>query len=655
MVTIKKSYIINIILLIIVLLLTACSGISDTTYHNLTINIKPEGSGDVTPAAREYQKNKELELKAKANLGWKFKEWQGELESTENPYSGFTMDSDYNISAVFEVAYPLVGQVNISNKTADSALKSTTFRETKLNTKDKSDVSHAINNMVDNSSQPNYKDQEIILKYKSTLEFETRKELEGKYNLKRLKKLSVEENLFKYQLPAGQNVAKAVEMYKKLSSVEYAQPNYIYRMTTMPNDDDYQNGYQWGAVNLNLEAAWDEETGSTQEINVAVIDTGIIPGHPDLKDNISPAGYDFVASDDTPYDLTVTIDDGNKIYSTNGHGTHVAGIIGAVGNNGLGVTGTNWHVNLIPIRVLGANGEGTTDNFVQAINYAAGKTVENDNGTEVTISEEVDIINLSLGDKSRGESPAMKEAVEQAAQAGIVIFAAAGNDGQREVFPPASYDETIAVGAVNETNQQSYFSVYGPKLDLVAPGGGYAAGIWSTSGSYNNGFQYNYSSKIGTSMATPYVSGVASLLLAKGVAPDQVESRLKETAVDLGPQGYDEQYGFGLVDAYGALLDKKLSPPQVFLASKSGDKLTVQSKLQTVANKERYKFAEVKAEEVYIVGWRDTNGSGQIDQGDYYGQVGPITVRNNQVQRNDLQLNYIGPETTDIPTMPAKN
>ncbi|WP_239550968.1 S8 family serine peptidase [Halanaerobacter jeridensis] len=630
------------------LLLTACSGEeSTTTHYNLTITT--EGQGSVSPSSGSYKENEALNLEPDPDSGWFFKEWQGSISGDRNPYP-LVMDANYTITAVFEEIdqLSLTGEVRVSNKTAESASESITIRQTDIKFNSQPKVKSKINSIANTREQEQYKKEEIIIKYKATTSLQSIKRLEQKNNLRKISKISNEsEKIIHYQLPKDLDVKKAVKKYKQLEQVEYAQPNYIYYATKIPNDEDYENYTQNSSTQLNLEAAWDQQTGDSKEITVAVVDTGIIPNHPDLQGRISSAGYDFVDGDSKPYDL-----------SANSHGTHVAGIIGAVANNEIGVTGTNWNINIVPIRVLGTDGKGS-GNIVKGIKFAAGLAVENNTGKEITIDEEVDIINLSLGGNISGsdKDKTMRDAINEATSKGILVFAASGNgvynedtnryEGISDVLEPASYDSTMAVGAVNSDNSLGSYSNYGPALDLVAPG----TGIYNTTGYYdsnNDSFIPIYDTMTGTSMATPYVSGVASLLLADGVSPSEVEERLKDTAVDLGEEGKDEKYGYGLVDAYGALLNRKLGPPKVFAATKSGDDLTVVSEVREFANNTTYGLDQIDADEVYIIGWRDVNNSGRVDQGDYYGQIGPITV-NDYSQNNDLYLNYIGPTTRDVP------
>ena len=623
-----------------VLLLTACSGSSDNVYYELTIDIKPEDSGTVKPSSGRYKENKELELKADGNLGWKFKEWQNGLESQNNPYSNFTLDNNYTIRAVFEVEYPLIGEVNISNKTANSVIDPVSIKQAQTNFEPVTKSSKPINS-ISKADEPKYKNKEIIIKYRSNVTSAKIKEFEQKEELDRVKDLLIGDEIFiHYKVAAKEDIQKIKKEYKKISIIEGVQLNHLVQANKIPNDTYYDS--QWGVVSLNLEAAWDI-TNDSSGITIAVVDSGIIPNHPDLKANISNAGYDFVDEDSIPHDLTVITNDGTKFYYCNGHGTHVAGILGAITNNKQGIAGVNWDLNILPIRVLDGQGNGSNSDVAEGIEYA--------------VEQGADIINLSLGGNyveriQEGEIDIVKSAIESAVNNNVLVFAAAGNGGKDEVMDPASYETTIAVGSLDPDNTRNNSSNYGDKLDIMAPG----SNIMSTYGNYDpiiKEFTYDIEELSGTSMATPYVSGVAALLLGQGVKWHEIESILKETAVDLGPTGRDDKFGYGLVDAYGALLwgteGEKLRAPQVFAATKDGDTLTVQSEVKEVNNTRNYRLRQVDKQKVYIVGWRDVNNSGQVDQGDYYGQVGPIIFDSSQVQKNDLQLNYIGSTTLDVP------
>jgi subtilisin family serine protease len=226
-------------------------------------------------------------------------------------------------------------------------------------------------------------------------------------------------------------------------------------------------------------------------------------------------GWNFVSSTNSPQD-------------DHGHGTHVAGIAAAVGNNGLGIAGIAWGARLMALKILSSTGYGTESNVARAMVYAA------DHGARV--------INLSLG----GSIPMtmMEDAVNYACAHGVTVVAATGNTSGPVLYP-AAYPNAIAVASVDASNVRSYFSNYGPEVDLAAPG----SSIYST----RLGGSYTYLS--GTSMSTPHVSGVVALLasLPQFDTTDKIRAALQNTALDLGTAGWDQYYGYGLVQAYSAL------------------------------------------------------------------------------------------------------
>ena len=244
----------------------------------------------------------------------------------------------------------------------------------------------------------------------------------------------------------GKSVEAAVRELEAQPGVAFAEPNYIYRPTAMPNDPRF--GALWGlhqATDGDIDApeAWEEQTGSAA-IKVAIVDTGVAYDHPDLAANML-SGYDFFDEDADPRD-----DDG--------HGTHVAGTIGAVGNNVTGVTGVNWDVSLLPVRVLGPDG-GTTETVTNGFAYAAAQGAK--------------VVNASLG--GGGESEAMKAVIDAAASTTLFVVAAGNAGSDNDDFPvyPCSYPSPnlVCVAATDETDALAEFSNYGNGLvDVAAPG-----------------------------------------------------------------------------------------------------------------------------------------------------------------------------------------
>jgi thermitase len=292
--------------------------------------------------------------------------------------------------------------------------------------------------------------------------------------------------------------------------VEHAEPDYYAKPLLTP--DDPLLPQQWhhnntgqsvagvigtAGADIRSLAAWDLWTGSTSVV-IAVLDTGIQLSHPDLAGNLMSGGWDFADNDSVPED-------------DNGHGTHVAGIIAAQGNNGTGVSGILWRARILPVRVCNSGGCPYTA-IADGLRFAA------DNSARV--------INMSLGGSA--DSSLMKDAVDYAAGRGALIVAAAGNDGVETPGYPAYYDNVIAVAATDNQDALASFSQRGSWIDISAPG----KNILST---YLSGTTVLLS---GTSMASPMVAGSAGLLLSRlpGLTAQEVRSRLLAYAKNIDDQ-----------------------------------------------------------------------------------------------------------------------
>lgn len=340
------------------------------------------------------------------------------------------------------------------------------------------------------------------------------------------------------------DAANVAGQYSSMSEfVEYAEPNFRIELDdpiqkTSPRDlklrepagdipNDPMFGEQWALNNLgqdggkdraDLDAlkAWMTTKGS-DEIVVAVLDSGVDFTHEDLRENMWFRPDSVPAYSD---DELGTFNDLNGYNGTdsiadpmddNGHGTHCAGIIGAEGDNGIGVSGINWKVKIMPLKFLGRGGFGSTDDAIEAINYAIDRKQKGVN---------VRIISASWGSTSR--SKALEDAIRAAGDAGILFVAAAGNDGSdndRRPHYPSNYDlpNVISVAALDRSDNLASFSNYGVKTVHVAAPGKEILSTWLNDG---------YREASGTSMATPYVSGIAALILAN--EPDLTMAKLRE-------------------------------------------------------------------------------------------------------------------------------
>ena len=308
-----------------------------------------------------------------------------------------------------------------------------------------------------------------------------------------------------------------------------------------PNDPLYSAAGSWGLRKINANAAWDFYKG--EGVKIGIVDTGVLFDHEDIDSNIwtnsaelgglsgvdddnngyvdDIHGWDFVDDDNTPFDL-------------NGHGTHVAGIAAAEGNNQTGISGVAPLAKVIPVRVLDQSGSGSIRAVAKGIEYAA--------------KVGADVINLSLGAMNLDffNKAVLQRAVDFARSLGRIVVAAAGNSATDvSSFSPANLNGVIAVGATDSRDQRAGFSNYGSGLFITAPG----VGVLSLGG--GNG----YFTASGTSMAAPYVSGAIALLLEKypGASLHFIAMRLLQGAVDLGTRGWDPLYGYGRLDVAASL------------------------------------------------------------------------------------------------------
>ncbi len=361
---------------------------------------------------------------------------------------------------------------------------------------------------------------------------------------------------------------EAIKALRRQAGVERAEPNYIRKTFAAPNDDFYS--YQWHYRLIGLPAAWDVTTGSSNVI-VAVIDTGMALGHPDLAGQ-TVAGYDFISDIGTAMDGNGVDPDPDDPGDSPGfgisssfHGTHVAGTVAARTNNRTGVASVAWNARIMPLRVLGRAGEGSDYDIAQAVRYAAG--LSNNSGT--VPARRADIINMSLG--GPGSSSTLTGAVTAARQAGVIVITAAGNSaGNADLSFPGGISGVVNISAVDQSRFLAPYSNYGTTVAACAPGGnldmdfdGDGAGDGVLSTLKNDDGRYTYAFYDGTSMAAPHVAGVAALM--KSVHPDLTPLDFDRLLAgthpgtslrivdDLGITGRDTFYGYGLINARNAV------------------------------------------------------------------------------------------------------
>lgn len=319
------------------------------------------------------------------------------------------------------------------------------------------------------------------------------------------------------------SVVSFVGDLKTVSWTSYVEPVMKDQALFVPDDPLWNS--QWGPQKVGADYAWNITVGSNSVL-VAVIDTGIDYTHPDIAPNYAPLGYNWVSNDSDPKDDF-------------GHGTHCAGIIAAVLNNGVGIAGLA-QVRIMSEKVLDSEGGGWTDWLASGIGHA--------------VDQGANVLSISLG--GYGDSEIVHDAIKYAYSKGVLVVAAAGNSNSDVKPYPAGYDEVVAVAATDQNDNKAYFSNWGDWIELAAPG----VNILSTMPTYHvtmndMGYSMNYAYMSGTSMACPHVAGVAALVWSQYAnrTRDWLRTWLRFTADDLGDPGFDEYYGYGRVDARKAV------------------------------------------------------------------------------------------------------
>jgi thermitase len=354
-------------------------------------------------------------------------------------------------------------------------------------------------------------------------------------------------DIYKVLLPEGESVEAAVASFSREPAVIFAEPNFIGRASTTPNDNLFK--YQYALSNTGQEIGdvpgspqgtagadikatlgWEETTGS-EDVLIAVVDSGVDRVHPDLKNKIAGPGRDFV-NDDA---------DASDDYF---HGTAVAGVAAAETNNNEGIAGVAWKARILPVKVLDAEGLGTAEHVADGIRWAA------DQGARV--------INVSLGFEEA--SWAVLTAVEYAFNKGAVLVAAAGSNGGAVEYPAAFSEFVLAVGATDYDDAVWALSNAGPEVDVAAPG----VDVLSTIPTWVFGPSViPYIRFSGTSIAAAHVSGLAALLLGlkPGLTAEQVMEIIRFTADDVNEAslpGKDALIGYGRINLEKALVPRVL-------------------------------------------------------------------------------------------------
>jgi subtilisin family serine protease len=415
---------------------------------------------------------------------------------------------------------------------------------------------------------------EFIVKYKSGEELSNKEEeVLGIQEVKENK-----DGTTLYTLQSDENPAEVLQELQNQSEVEYVEPNRKY--TTFETEEkksitnDTYVDQQWGLQSMNVPQAWSEIGDSSETVTVAVVDTGVDATHPDLSGRVDlDNGKNFTDkhADKTPYPS----DWGSK--DDQGHGTAVAGVIAALADNNQGVAGVagTSNVNILPVKVMNEDGWGSTYDIAEGIRYAADKGA--------------DIINLSLGGKY---SKTIADAVSYAQERDVLVVAAAGNEGTSvDGVYPAAAPGVLTVGAIAQQNQRANFSNFGKALDVMAPGVGIVTTTMTGKGSIGD----DYTSVNGTSFAAPHAAGVAALYKIKHPEANAgtIFDALIKTANDLGPQGWDEEYGAGKIDASKALSSDSVEAVKILEPAANGN-LAGQVTLKAQVNKDADKVNVVR-------------------------------------------------------------
>ena len=433
------------------------------------------------------------------------------------------------------------------------------------------------------------------------------------------------------------------------ANIEYAEPDYrMFPFSVTPNDTYYQE-FQWSfhdTFGINMPKAWEITTGS-EDVVVAVIDSGILKNHMDFSSTRLLDGYDFMSAiegnlyyaemlyqagdgdgrDGDSSDVGDWVDEDDLLASmkdwceagdSSWHGTHVAGTIGAEANDGFGVAGIDWKAKILPVRVLGRCG-GYISDIADAIEWAAGGDIT---GVPKNIHP-ANVINLSLGGGYDACPYTYQRAISEAQQLGAFVVAAAGNDNINAAsVTPANCAGVFTVGASQRSSMRSDFSNFGSHVDILAPGGSgnnCADDIYSAldSGTTSPLGDSSHDCYRGTSMAAPHVAGVASLMIAANpdLTPNQISAALKSSARShIDTSCGTTRCGAGLLDAHQALLDIKVpTAASDLMALNDGSKVDLSWK-DTSEYEKSFKIYRSKNNSVFeLIATRSANTQSYTD------------------------------------------
>ncbi|NMB19390.1 MAG: S8 family serine peptidase [Firmicutes bacterium] len=559
------------------------------TKMRFSLAVTKIGEGTVTQevlsTAQDYELGTKVQITAIPSENWVFDRWEGDLDTTENPTT-VVVDKDMEITAVFWKLSTVSGTIGVQHRFPTSVLESR---------------GGASSTSSPLAVHPDLGDElgELSIMFDGTLtEEDERKQLESA-GLTIIDHIAIL-NAYLVQEPATD---RGLVQALSLPGAMYVGSNQkVYGSDLRhPNDPGYR--YQWHYNQIRLPQAWNVTTGE-RGIRISIIDSGVDADHPDLRGQLDMENaFNF-------------IDNNQNVQDHSGHGTHVAGTVGALTNNSLGVAGVLWdvQVQLLPLKVLGDDKAGTTWDVAKALLYSAGLPHGGiiPHYSDLPLNPEpVDVANLSLGSSY---CEVQYAAVRKAVDAGVIVVASAGNNGG-DLMYPARHLEVIAVGAVDYGGggvpRRASYSSFGHELDVVAPGGDhFSPTVYSTS----PGSSYSY--MMGTSMAAPHVTGVIGLMLAAGISETEVPDVLTRTAMEIGGTGYNSEYGYGLINAYWAV--NAVSEMRVILGERQGNKVVVASESTIAPKGGFYTLPLMRSGRYQLIAWVDVNRNNLVDAGDYY-------------------------------------
>jgi subtilisin family serine protease len=384
------------------------------------------------------------------------------------------------------------------------------------------------------SQASSYAQDHILVKFDPSLSIQSIRSTLTEYNA--VSQRILPGGIHVLQIADETTVEEMIYIMRQHVAVEYAEPDYIARISVTPNDTFFAN--QWALYNTGQEipvpgsptgkeradikatSAWEETKGRT-DVVIAVIDTGVDLDHPDLRNKLVSSGKDFVNEDDDASD-------------DHSHGTFVAGLAAAETDNGIGIAGVAWNCSILPVKCMDEEGEGLYSWIIDGIDYA--------------INQGVHVINLSLGGAS--PSDALEEVVGRAYSANIPVIASVGNDAEGVLYPAAYDAYVLAVAATDYNDVRPSWSNTGPEVDVAAPGDLVLSTVptW-----YFGPGSIPYGLGSGTSFACPHAAGMIALIISQKdwLTVDDLWNILRYTADDVNADelpGFDEEIGYGRIN-----------------------------------------------------------------------------------------------------------